>query len=144
MAEADRQAIKALIAETLALRLASDAKKHKLPTDAMMDTFRPYVADSAETVLANYERQLAVSAISDAVIERLRGDLIRRSRVSGIIEIGINVAALLLGIIGGAIVAILDPAKNAGQVRALSIAIAVVVLLQFLGNMYLRHFDHSR
>lgn len=144
MANADREAIKALLADTLALRLADQLDKHKLPDEVEMGKFRPHVSDSAEMVLANYEKQLAVSAISDAVIDRLRGDLVRRSRVSSMIEIGINVGALILGIIGGAIVAILDPATNAAEVKFLTIAISVIVLLQFLGNMYLRHFDHAR
>lgn len=144
MANPDREAIKALLAETLALRVANELNFHQLPDEEEMGKFRPLVAADAENILTNFERQLAVSAISDAVIDRLRGDLVRRSRVSGVIEIAINVGALILGLVGGSIVAILDPATHAAEVRGLAIAISVIVLLQFLGNMFLRHFDHAR
>lgn len=144
MADAGREAIKALIAETLALRVANELEFHTLPDEVEMGKFRPLVAAETENVLANFERQLAVSTISDAVVDRLRGDLVRRSRVSGIIEIGINVAALILGIVGGSIVAISDPATHAAEVRGLAIAVCVIVLLQFVGNLYLRYFDHAR
>ncbi|MCK9542493.1 MAG: hypothetical protein M0R03_10750 [Novosphingobium sp.] len=144
MAEADRQAIKALITDTLAVRLAHDVEKHQLPDAAVMEKFRGYVADSAEIVLANYERQLAVNSLCDAVIERLRDDLVRRSRVSALIEVAINAGAVILGLIGGAIVVFLDPAANAMEIKVLALAIFAIVLVQFFGNLYLKHFDHKR
>ncbi len=144
MPTAERDAIKGLLIETLALRLADDLNVFALPDNAEIEKCRQHVSDGAENALANFEKQLAVHTISDAVIDRLRDDLARRSRVSGLIEIAINVAALLLGLLGGAIVIFLDPAANPATVKALAITIAVIALLQFLGNLYLKHLDHTR
>ena len=144
MPDAGRQAIKALIIDTLAVRLAHDLDKHQPPDAAVLETLRRHVADSAETVLANYERQLAVSTLCDAVIGRLRGDLVRRSRVSAIIEVAINAGAVILGLIGGTIVAFLDPAANATTIKVFAFVIFLIALVQFFGNLYLKHFDHKR
>lgn len=142
--ETAKGALQELIAESLSLRAAAQLQMFEFPPAEEMANFRKITADTAEGVLSKYERSLAVESLSAAIIENLRGDLARRSRVSGIIEVAINISALLLGLMGGAVAVFLDPAANANSVRVIAIAIAMIATLQFIGNWYLKHFDHNR
>lgn len=139
-----RKAIKTQLSNALALRLADDMKQHVLPDEVTMDRYRPHVADKVDVLIKEYESLLAANTISDAVVERLRDNLVRKSRISAVIEIAINLGALLIGLLAGGVAAFLDPANHAAEVRFFSIAACVILLSQFIGNVYLRYFDHSK
>lgn len=142
--ETEKEALQDLIAESLALRAAAHLDRFDFPPESEMAKFREITAEKAEGALSKYERSLAVDTLAAEVIEKLRDDLARRSRVSGIIEVAINISAILLGLMGGAVAVFLDPATNANSVKIIAIAIASIATLQFIGNAYLKYLDHNR
>ncbi|WP_225009544.1 hypothetical protein [Novosphingobium percolationis] len=142
--ESERSSLRDLIGDALALRAGEELGQFQLPSEAERAKFRSVTSDSAEKVLGNYERALAVDVLAAAVIDRLRDDISRRSRVSGIIEIAINISAVLLGLLGGAIGVFLDPNNNASSIKIIALAIAGIAIIQFIGNWYLKQFDHNR
>jgi hypothetical protein len=128
----------------LAIRTADTLDDINLPSEQVLDKYRELAAPQADEILRKYEHFLLVSQLSSDVIEKLRDDLVPRSRASRLIEVGINVSAVVIGALIGLSQFIFDPVNNVKQITAVYYALMFIVIVQLIGNLYLRYFDSRR
>lgn len=140
----EREAFRNLLIDYWAIRAAETLGDVALPDAEMLEKYREIAAAQADKVLQSYERELQVDKLADSVIERLRDDLVPRSRAARLIEVAINVSALVIGGLIGLSQFIFDPVANAKQISAVYYALMFIVILQLLGNLYLKFFDRKR
>lgn len=140
----DRESFRNLLIDLLAIRTADRLDNIQLPPNVILDKYRDLAAPQADEILRKYEQSLLVSQLSSDVIEKLRDDLVPRSRVSRLIEVGMNASAILIGSLIGASQFIFDPVTNAKQIAAVYYILMVIVVIQLFGNLYLKYFDRKR
>lgn len=140
----EREAFRNLLIDYWAIRTAEKLGDVSLPDAEMLEKYREIATAQADKVLQSYERELQVDKLTDSVIERLRDDLVPRSRAARLIEVAINVSALVIGSLIGLSQFIFDPQANAKQIAAVYYALMLIVVLQLIGNLYLKFFDKKR
>ena len=140
----EREAFRNLLIDYWAIRTAETLNVVALPDAETLNKYREIAAAKADQVLHNYERDLQVDKLADSVIERLRDDLVPRSRAARLIEVAINLAAIVMGGLIGLSQFIFDPAANAKQIAAVYYILMFIVALQLIGNLYLKYFDKKR
>lgn len=140
----EREAFRNLLIDYWAIRTAEKLGDVSLPDAEMLEKYREIATAQADKVLQSYERELQVDKLTESVIERLRDDLVPRSRVARLIEVAINVSALVIGGLIGLSQFIFDPQANAKQISAVYYALMLIVILQLIGNLYLKFFDKKR
>ena len=140
----DRESFRNLLIDLLAIRTADTLDDINLPSEQVLDKYRELAAPQADEILRKYEHFLLVSQLSSDVIEKLRDDLVPRSRASRLIEVGINVSAVVIGALIGLSQFIFDPVNNVKQITAVYYALMFIVIVQLIGNLYLRYFDSRR
>lgn len=111
----EREAFRNLLIDYWAIRTAEKLGDVSLPDAEMLEKYREIATAQADKVLQSYERELQVDKLTDSVIERLRDDLVPRSRAARLIEVAINVSAL---VIGGAYRPISIYFRSAGECQA--------------------------
>ena len=139
----DRAAIKALLVDVFAVRLAASLTRFKMPADDVMASCRTHVEAQAELVLSNYEKELSVEQIANSVVDRVGSSLQRRSRVFAILEIGSNILAALIGCMAGYFAIAFDT-QSAPTIKIVFFVIFGTLVIQFIGNLYFRHFDKAK
>lgn len=142
--QSEREAFRSLLIDLLAIRTAEQLGDVELPDQNMLNKYREIAVPRADEVLRKYEQALAVSELKQAIIDELRGDLVARSRAAKLIEVGINVSAVIVGALIGLSQFIFDPAKNTKEIAAVYFALMLVAILQLIGNLYLKFFDKKR
>ena len=140
----DREAFRKLLVDYWAIRVAAQLDHIKIPTDDELAKYREIAAPRADEVLRKYEQSLEVDSITIAVVEKLRDELVPRSRAARLIEVAINLSAVLIGALIGLSQFIFDPVKNAREIGAVYYALLLVVVIQLAGNLYLKYFDRRR
>jgi hypothetical protein len=140
----DREAFRSLLADLLAIKTAEELGEVQLPAPDRLAKYREVALPRADDVIRNYERTTMVEEVRREIITQLRDDLAPRVRAARLIEIGINVSALIIGALIGLSQFIFDPATNARQITAVYYALIIVVALQFVGNLVLRYFGDKR
>lgn len=145
MAElSEREAFRALLIDYWAIRTAEKLDALSLPDAETLAKYHELAAPKADAVLRAYEQSLQVDTLGAAVVEKLRDELVPRSRAARLIEVGINVSAVVIGGLIGLAQFIFDPAKNAREISAVYFALMGIVIVQFLANLYLKYFDSRR
>lgn len=142
MADSDREVFRNLLVDYFAILTASGLGEVKLLSKSAAAKYKEIAGPKADDVLRSYERNLYVSAISDAVITRVGEALRSRTRIGRLIEVGLNISLLVMAALIGLSQFIFDPEKNKTQISAVYFALLVIVALQLFGNLYLRYFDH--
>ena len=140
----DREAFRNLLIDLLAIRTAERLDNIELPSEKVLAKYRKLATPQADEILRRYEQSLLVNQISSDVIEKLRDDLVPRSRTSKLIEVGINASAVIVGSLIGLSQFIFDPVTNAKQITAVYYALMLIVIVQLFGNLYLKYFDKRR
>lgn len=140
-AKSDKEAFRDLLVELFVIQTAQELDNIQLPPPLILEKYRNLVTPKAELILQKYEQGLYVGDLCRAVIEDLKEDLIRRSRVAGLIEIALNVSALIISGLIALSQFIFDPVENRDQISVIYYTLLAVVALQLVGNLYLRYFD---
>lgn len=141
--KSDREIFRDLLIDHFAIKTAEELEQFSLPPVAQLDTYRRIAAPRADEVLRNFEKSMIVEAVRSSVISELKGDLTLRSRVARIVEVGLNISALIIGLLVTMSQYIFDPVKNKTEIATVYFVLLGVVVLQLIANLYLRYFDKA-
>lgn len=140
----DQDAFRTLLIELLAYKTAHELGELQLLPDDRLDAFKRVATPRADEIIRAYEKRILIREVRQIILSEVKQELLQRSRVAKIIEIAINVSALVTGGLIGLSQFIFDPVQNQKQITAVYCILLAVVGVQFLGNLYLKYIDERK
>jgi len=139
-----RDYIAGLISEMLAIQTAQRLGYGiTLPDDSSMMELIRNTKDTADKLIGEFEKEALILEVKSTIINDLRRELLKRTTTARIIDIGITVSSFVAVILIGASQFIFVPDMNRSAISASYWIILGVIVLQFVGNLYLQHLDRN-
>ena len=139
----ERENLTRLLKDMLALETARELGLVKLPPDTQMNPIRVNTEIVANNLLSKYDETSLIREVKSIIIQDVRFELLKRTRLSQFIEWGLMISSFISAVIISAGQFVFTSPINVEAIHATYWIVLTLIVANFIGFAYLRYIDRG-